>query len=208
MTSDIAAGLQTPFRDAELLKMRSGYALARAVGREQMVEVPSVGGRPPRLLSRHKLSQIIEARAEEILSLMRNQIVQCGFDEGLGSGVVLTGGSGAARRHRAAGGASVSDAGADRRAAVRRQRQWEWRNARRWPPRHSRRRWVWLHYGARPRDHIRRGSTTPGSSGRSGSGSRGGWRRSFEVVNRVRAGVMKGRLWRKKLQAERKKFYG
>jgi cell division protein FtsA len=93
VTSDIAAGLQTPFRDAELLKIRSGGALARAVGREQTVEVPSVGGRPPRLLSRHMLSQIIEARAEEILSLTRNQIVKCGFDEGLGSGVVLTGGT-------------------------------------------------------------------------------------------------------------------
>jgi cell division protein FtsA len=93
VTSDIAAGLQTPFRDAELLKIRSGYALARAVNCEQMVEVPSVGGRPPRLLSRHKLSQVIEARVEEILSLVRNQIVQCGFDEGLGSGVVLTGGT-------------------------------------------------------------------------------------------------------------------
>ena len=93
VTSDIAAGLQTPFRDAELLKQRSGCALARSVGRDQTVEVPSVGGRAPRLLSRHMLSQIIEARVEEMLSLARHQIVKCGFDEGLGSGIVLTGGS-------------------------------------------------------------------------------------------------------------------
>ena len=93
VTSDIAAGLQTPFRDAELLKIRHGCALARSVSRDQSVEVPSVGGRPPRLLSRHMLSQIIEARVEEILALARNQIIKCGFDEGLGSGVVLTGGS-------------------------------------------------------------------------------------------------------------------
>src|SRR5579862_3731863 len=84
VTSDIAAGLQTPFRDAELLKLRSGCALVRTVNHEQTVEVPSVGGRPPRLLSRHKLSQIIEARAEEILSLTRNHVVQSGFDECLG----------------------------------------------------------------------------------------------------------------------------
>lgn len=93
VTSDIAAGLRTPFRDAELLKQRSGCALARLVDREQSVEVPSVGGRTPRLLSRHLLSQVVEARAEEILTIARQQIIQCGFDEALGSGVVLTGGT-------------------------------------------------------------------------------------------------------------------
>jgi cell division protein FtsA len=93
VTNDIAAGLRTPFRDAEILKQRSGCALARLVGREQSVEVPSLGGRTPRLLSRHMLGQIIEARVEEILTLARHQIVKCGFDEGLGSGIVLTGGS-------------------------------------------------------------------------------------------------------------------
>jgi cell division protein FtsA len=93
VTNDIAAGLRTPFRDAEILKQRSGCALARLVGREQSVEVPSLGGRTPRLLSRHMLGQIIEARAEEILALARHQIVKCGLDEGLGSGIVLTGGA-------------------------------------------------------------------------------------------------------------------
>jgi len=93
VSSDIAAGLQTPFRDAEFLKIRNGCALARTVSREQMVEVASVGGRPPRLVSRHMLSQIIEARVEEILSLARNQIVKAGFDEHIGSGIVLTGGT-------------------------------------------------------------------------------------------------------------------
>jgi cell division protein FtsA len=93
VTNDIAAGLRTPFRDAEILKRRSGCALARVVGREQSVEVPSLGGRTPRVLSRHMLGQIIEARVEEILALARHQIVKCGFDEGLGSGVVLTGGT-------------------------------------------------------------------------------------------------------------------
>ncbi len=92
VTNDIAAGLRTAFRDAEILKQRSGCALARLVGREQSVEVPSLGGRTPRLLSRHMLGQIIEARLEEILALARQQVVKCGFDEALGSGIVLTGG--------------------------------------------------------------------------------------------------------------------
>ncbi len=93
VSNDIAAGLRTPFRDAEILKQRSGCALARVVGREQSVEVPSLGGRTPRLLSRHMLSQIIEARMEEILTLARHQITKSGFDEHLGSGIVLTGGT-------------------------------------------------------------------------------------------------------------------
>jgi cell division protein FtsA len=93
VTSDIAAGLRTPFRDAELLKQRNGCALTRLVSRDQTVEVPSVGGRTPRQLPRHALSEIIEARAEEILALARHQIVKCGLDESLGSGVVLTGGT-------------------------------------------------------------------------------------------------------------------
>jgi len=93
VTNDIAAGLRTPFRDAEILKQRSGCALARLVGCEQSVEVASLGGRTPRLLSRHMLAQIIEARVEEILMLARHQVVKCGFDEGLGSGIVLTGGT-------------------------------------------------------------------------------------------------------------------
>jgi cell division protein FtsA len=93
VTSDVAAGLQTPFREAEMLKLRSGCALARSVTRDQMVEVPSVGGRPPRTLSRHMLAQVIEARVEEILALARHQIIKCGFDEGLVSGIVLSGGT-------------------------------------------------------------------------------------------------------------------
>ncbi len=93
VSNDIAAGLRTPFRDAEILKQRSGCALARVVGREQSVEVPSLGGRTPRLLSRHMLGQIIEARVEEIFTLARHQITKSGFDEHLGSGIVLTGGT-------------------------------------------------------------------------------------------------------------------
>jgi len=93
VTSDISAGLQTPLREAELLKQRHGCALARLVGRDQSVEVPSVGGRTPRVLSRHMIGQIIEARVEEILTLARHQIIKCGFDEALGAGVVLTGGT-------------------------------------------------------------------------------------------------------------------
>jgi cell division protein FtsA len=93
ITSDIAAGLRTPFRDAEVLKLRSGCALARIVPVDQSVEVPCVGGRTPRLLSRHLLSQIIEARVEEIFGLVKQHIAKAGAEESLAAGIVLTGGS-------------------------------------------------------------------------------------------------------------------
>lgn len=92
VTNDVAAGLQTPFREAEFIKVRHGCAMARLVGEEQMVEVPTVGGRPSRVLTRRTLAEVIEARMEEIFSLARNQLVKSGFDEGLHSGIVLTGG--------------------------------------------------------------------------------------------------------------------
>jgi cell division protein FtsA len=93
VSNDIAAGLKTHFREAEVLKQKSGCALSRAVRRDQTVEVTGAGGRNARLVSRHLLAQIIEARVEELLTLARHQIVKCGFDETLGAGVVLTGGT-------------------------------------------------------------------------------------------------------------------
>ncbi|MBX3026503.1 cell division protein FtsA [bacterium] len=93
VSSDIAAGLRTPFRDAELLKRRFGAALASAVPAEDMVEVPTVGGRAPRELSRRILAEIVEPRLDEIFALVQRQLIRCGLDTALASGIVLTGGS-------------------------------------------------------------------------------------------------------------------
>jgi cell division protein FtsA len=92
VSSDVAAGLRTPFRDAERLKQKLGCASAAAVGPEETVEVPTVGGRAPRELSRRVLAEIIEPRMEEICALVRQQLARCGLDGKLASGVVLTGG--------------------------------------------------------------------------------------------------------------------
>jgi cell division protein FtsA len=93
VSSDSAAGLRTPFREAELLKRRFGAALAAAVPAEEMVEVPTVGGRAPRELSRRLLAEIVEPRLDEIFALVQRQLIRCGLDTALTSGVVLTGGS-------------------------------------------------------------------------------------------------------------------
>lgn len=92
VTSDVAAGLRTPFRDAEILKIRSGTVGARAAGRELSVEIPTVGAREARLVSRLELGHIIEARVEEILRFVEAQLDKSGLQGALTSGIVLTGG--------------------------------------------------------------------------------------------------------------------
>lgn len=92
VTSDIAAGLRTPFRDAEMLKLRSGSVGARAGTRELSVEIPTVGAREARMVSRLELGHIIEARVDEILRFVHAQLEKSGVQSGLASGIVLTGG--------------------------------------------------------------------------------------------------------------------
>jgi cell division protein FtsA len=76
ITSDISLGLRTPAEEAEKLKKRYGCALVSMVKKEEMIEVPSVGGRKPRTLSRQTLAEIIEPRVEEILTLVQAEIVR------------------------------------------------------------------------------------------------------------------------------------
>jgi cell division protein FtsA len=93
ITSDISLGLRTPAEEAEKLKKRYGCALVSMVKKEEMIEVPSVGGRKSRTLSRQTLAEIIEPRVEEILTLVQGEIVRSGYANLIGSGIVLTGGT-------------------------------------------------------------------------------------------------------------------
>jgi cell division protein FtsA len=93
ITSDISLGLRTPAEDAEKLKKKYGCALVSMVNKEEMIEVPSVGGRKSRTLSRQTLAEIIEPRVEEILTLVQGEIVRSGYANLIGSGIVLTGGT-------------------------------------------------------------------------------------------------------------------
>jgi cell division protein FtsA len=68
LTNDIAVGLRTPTHEAERLKKAYGCALASSVDKSETIEVPSVGGGQPRVLSRQILAEIIEPRVEEIFS--------------------------------------------------------------------------------------------------------------------------------------------
>ena len=94
-TNDIAFGLRTPIPEAEKIKRGVGCACALSLSegeRSELVEVPSVGGRPPRQLSRQILCDILQPRAEEVLSHVADEIREAGWEGQLSSGVVLTGG--------------------------------------------------------------------------------------------------------------------
>jgi cell division protein FtsA len=91
-TNDLAVGLRTPIPDAERLKRKHGCALANMVVENDAIEVPTVGGRKPRLLSLQVMAEILQPRAEEIFSLFREEISRAGFEKLLNAGIVLTGG--------------------------------------------------------------------------------------------------------------------
>src|SRR3990170_791180 len=93
ITADVAVGLRIPAADAESLKIASGCAAIQKVRRDDLVELPGVGGRQPRPIRRQYLAEIIEPRAEEIFPLLRKEILRSGCEEMLGAGIVLTGGS-------------------------------------------------------------------------------------------------------------------
>ncbi|MBK7657269.1 MAG: cell division protein FtsA [Betaproteobacteria bacterium] len=93
ITSDIAMALRTPTKDAEDIKVENGYAKQLLADPDTQVEVPGLGDRSPRMLSRQALAGVIEPRVEEIFSLAQQVVRESGFEEVLSSGIVLTGGS-------------------------------------------------------------------------------------------------------------------
>lgn len=94
ITNDIAMALHTPTLEAEKIKMQHGCALRQLVN-DSVIEVPGVGERPPRMLSRSTLTEVIEPRVEELYLLIQAELQRSGFQDLLSSGIVLTGGSSA-----------------------------------------------------------------------------------------------------------------
>jgi cell division protein FtsA len=93
VTNDIATVLRTPLDSAEKIKRKYGCAWRSLVEEGETMEVPSVGGRGPRVLPRHKLVQVIEPRVEEIFEHVRKELIRSGYFDGLAAGMVLTGGA-------------------------------------------------------------------------------------------------------------------
>lgn len=93
VTNDIAVALRTPTQDAEEIKVRHACALAQLANSDETVEVPSVGNRPLRRMSRQTLAEVIEPRYVELFSLVQAELRRSGYERLIVAGVVLTGGS-------------------------------------------------------------------------------------------------------------------
>lgn len=93
ITNDVAMALRTPTQDAEEIKVRHGLAVTRMANPQQTIEVPGVGDRPPKKLSRETLAGVIEPRVSELFELVQAELRRSGYLEVLSSGIVLTGGS-------------------------------------------------------------------------------------------------------------------
>ncbi len=92
ITTDIKVGLQTMEHQAELLKIKFGRAIAEETTLEEMINIPGVGNFSTRNISLHNLTQIIEARLEEIIALVHQEIIISGFHNKLVAGIIITGG--------------------------------------------------------------------------------------------------------------------
>ena len=93
ITNDIAMALRTPTAEAEDIKIQQGVAMHSLVDPSELIEVPGVGDRQPRQLSRQRLADVIEPRVSELFELVQAELRRSGYEELLSSGIVLTGGS-------------------------------------------------------------------------------------------------------------------
>ncbi|HET6610483.1 MAG TPA: cell division protein FtsA [Kofleriaceae bacterium] len=91
ITNDIAIGLRTPLEAAEVIKKK--YGGGKPMNDDEIMEVPSVGGREPRHLSRRILVEIVEPRLEEMFEHVRREIARSGYLDAMAAGVVVTGGT-------------------------------------------------------------------------------------------------------------------
>ncbi len=94
VTNDIAVALRTPTQNAEAIKLEHACALGDLADAEAMIDVPMIGGRQHKQISHKALAEVIEPRFEELFSLVQAELHRSGLDHALGSGVVITGGSG------------------------------------------------------------------------------------------------------------------
>ncbi len=93
VTNDIAVALRTPTQNAEEIKCKYACALTQLARADESIEVPSIGDRPPRQISKQNLAEIIEPRYEELMLLVQAELRRSGYEELIAAGIVLTGGS-------------------------------------------------------------------------------------------------------------------
>lgn len=93
LTNDIAVVLKMPNAAAEEAKIQHGHAYPDMVDPSEMIQAMAFGDNMPTRIFRRELAQVIEARVEEIFSLVLQEIKRSGYDGLLPAGVVLCGGT-------------------------------------------------------------------------------------------------------------------
>lgn len=93
VTNDIAMALRTPTLHAEDIKIKYACALAKLTGEDETIQVPSVGDRPARGLSRQSLAEVVEPRYDELFTLVQAELRRSGYEDLVAAGIVLTGGT-------------------------------------------------------------------------------------------------------------------
>lgn len=93
VTNDIAMALRTPTLHAEDIKIKYACALAKLTGADETIQVPSVGDRPARGLSRQSLAEVVEPRYDELFTLIQAELRRSGYEDLVAAGIVLTGGT-------------------------------------------------------------------------------------------------------------------
>ncbi len=93
VTNDIAMALRTPTMHAEDIKIKYACALAKLTGADETIQVPSVGDRPARALSRQALAEVVEPRYDELFTLIQAELRRSGYEDLVAAGIVLTGGT-------------------------------------------------------------------------------------------------------------------
>lgn len=93
ITNDIAMALRTPTIDAEDLKIQHGIAKQSLADPLAMIDVPGIGERESRPISKQSLAAVIEPRVEELFKFVVDALEGSGFSQMVPSGVVLTGGT-------------------------------------------------------------------------------------------------------------------
>jgi len=93
VTNDIAMALRTPTMHAEEIKIKYACALAKLTGADETIQVPSVGDRAARALSRQALAEVVEPRYDELFTLIQAELRRSGYEDLVAAGIVLTGGT-------------------------------------------------------------------------------------------------------------------
>ncbi len=93
VTNDISIALRIPTQHAEEIKVKYACVTSSMVNGDQAIQMPSVGDCQPRTISRHDLAKVVEARYEEIYSLIQDELRCSGYVDRIPAGIVITGGT-------------------------------------------------------------------------------------------------------------------